>query len=119
MFDDAPLLIGMVLPSLPFLALSIAGLTLSIVRRTRHPRAALCAALGFGCLFLDVTLSLVQQYMYMFASGSATERADHLWIYTVTYVLRLATFVAIAIAIFVERPNAQQNAARDVQQASA
>lgn len=112
MNNSAPLLLGLAIPNLPFLAVAVAGLALSFSRRKQYPRAARWAAVGFACLLLEITLSVVQQYTFAIDSGSAEDRTDLFWIVSALYILRLATFIAIAVAIFAERPNAQQSAAR-------
>ncbi|MRW89025.1 hypothetical protein GJ699_03415 [Duganella sp. FT80W] len=118
MNSSAPLLLGLAIPNLPFLAVAIAGLVLSFSRRALYPRAARWATVGFACLLLEIVLSVVQQYTFAIDSNSARDRTDLFWIFSALYVLRLATFITIAVAIFAERPNAQPSAAHDVRNAS-
>jgi hypothetical protein len=113
MDNNAPLLLGFVIPSIPFLAVALVGLAVSLSRKARYPRAARWAITGFVCLLLQVVLSFLQQYMLSTRDGSANA-IGLVWMVPASYFLRFASLVAIAVAIFSDRQNAQQRAAVDV-----
>jgi hypothetical protein len=113
MNNSAPLLLGLAIPNLPFLVVAVVGLVLSFSRRAQYPRATRWAAAGFACLLLEVALSVVQQYTFAIGDSPAGDRRDLFWIVSASYILRVATFIAIVVAIFAERPRVQQDAAND------
>ncbi len=113
MNNSAPLLLGLAIPNLPFLAVAVVGLVLSFSRRAQYPRATRWAASGFACLILEIALSLVQQYTSLIGDSPAADRTNLVWIVSASYILRVATFIAIVVAIFAERPRVQQDAADD------
>lgn len=100
---------GAAIPSLPFMAVAIVGLILSISRRSRFPRGARWASVGFTTLLLQVGMSVVAPYSVA-ASGGSPEHFSHsmAWVTSVIYLLSLVSLVALAMAVFAERPVAKK-----------
>ena len=119
MNNSAAFVLGLAIPSLPFLAVSITGLMFSLSRRRLYPRAARWATAGFTCWLLEIGLSVLQQYMFGITDLSATEREGLFWMFPTMYLLKLSAFVLITVAVFVERQHAQQSAPGDVRNARA
>ena len=116
MNDSAIIAMGAAIPNLPFVAVAIVGLVLSISRRSRFPRGAHWATVGFACLLLQVGTSLMEQ-VSVALSTSAEPSAAYLhslvWMNTAMYLLRLAGLIALAMAVFAERAPAQRIAPCD------
>lgn len=108
MNNSAVVAIGAAIPSLPFVAVAIVGLVLSLVRRSRFPRAARWATVGFASLLLQ---SLVDQYSVAFSAfedPSSNSVHNLVWMTAFMYLLRLLGLIALAMAVFAERAPARQ-----------
>lgn len=108
MSNSAIVAIGAAIPGLPFVAVAIVGLVLSLLRRSRFPRAARWATIGFASLLLQ---SLVDQYSVAFSAFEGpTLNSVHslVWMTAVMYLLRLVGLIALAMAVFAERAPARK-----------
>jgi len=108
MSDSAIVAIGAAIPGLPFVAVAITGLVLSILRRSRFPRGARWASVGFTCLLLHFLVDLYSVAFSAFEGPPLNSVNSLIWMTALTYVLRLLGLVALAIAVFAERAPARQ-----------
>lgn len=105
--------LGAAIPGLPFAAVAIVGLVLSLSRRSRFPRGARWAMLGFGSLLLHFGISLLKEYSVAVSVHEAdpTNYIHGLvWITTGMYLLNLISLIALAMAVFAERVPGQEAA---------
>ena len=110
MSNGAAVALGAAIPSLPFLAVAIIGLVLSLSRRPRFPRAAGWAIVGFASLLLQFGMSLVKEYSIAVSTYEA-DPANYVhglvWMTAVMYFLNLISLIALAMAVFAERMPSQ------------
>lgn len=108
MSSSAIVTMGAAIPSLPFVVVAIVGLILSFSRRSIFPSGARWAIVGFTSLLLQVGVSLVDQYNVAASEGSPEHYVHTMvWVTSFLYLLRLISLVALAMAIFAERPTAK------------
>ena len=109
MSNSAVFALGAAIPSLPFAAVAVVGLILSLTRRSRFPRGARWATIGFVSLLLQIGVSVVDQYSVAASDGPSEHYVQSLvWMTSLMYVLRLVSLVALVMAVFAERPTEKQ-----------
>jgi hypothetical protein len=114
MSDDAVVVFGAAIPGLPFVAVGIVGLVLSFSRRSRFPRGARWAIVGFASLHLQFGMSLVKEHgvaVSVHEADPANYIHSLVWMTAVIYVLNLTSLIALAIAVFAERVPGEKIAA--------
>lgn len=111
MNNGAAVALGAAIPSLPFIAVAIVGLVLSLSRRARFPRGARWAIVGFASLLLQFGMSLVKEYSVAVSTYEA-DPANYVhslvWITAVMYLLNLISLIALSMAVFAERVPSRQ-----------
>lgn len=118
MSNSAIIAMGAAIPSLPFVAVGIVGLIFSLSRRSRFPRGARWATVGFISLLLHVGMSFVNQYSFEVSEGPPEHAVHNLvWMTSLLYLLRLVSLVALTMAVFAERQPAKKITPDDVQNA--
>ena len=102
--------LGVAIPSLPFIAVAIVGLVLSLSRRSRFPRGARWAIVGFASLLLQSGMLMVREYnvaVSTYEADPANDLQRLVWMTAVTYLLNLTGLIALAMAVFAERAPGQ------------
>lgn len=111
MSNGAAVALGAAIPSLPFVAVAIVGLVLSILRRSSFPRGARWGFVGFASLLLHFGMSLVKDFSVTMSTYEAdpTNYVHGLvWMTAVMYLLNLISLIALAMAVFAERVPGRQ-----------
>lgn len=111
MNNGAVVALGAAIPSLPFIVVAIVGLALSLSRRSRFPRGARWAIVGFASLLLQFGMSLVKDYSVAVSTYEA-DPANYVpglfWMTAVMYLLNLISLIALAMAVFADRMPGQR-----------
>jgi len=111
MSNGAVVALGAAIPSLPFIVVAIVGLVLSISRRSRFPRGARWAIVGFASLLLQFGMSVVKAYsvaVWTYEADPANDMQSLVWMTAAMYLLNLISLIALAMAVFTERAPGQQ-----------
>lgn len=106
MNNAAVVALGAVIPNLPFVAIAIVGLILSRTRRSRFPRGARWATVGFASLLLQAGISVLKEYTVAISIPEADPNNyihGLVWMTSGIYLLHLMSLSALAMAVFAER----------------